>query len=563
MPLEPRSSARRLGRVVPYLEGRGGWVALGAACACSIALLLYLGRGTTFYLDEITIFSESKGFDLRYLLSPHDGQLILLARLVYSGVFKLFGADYVLLRVIDACGVAAVGALLYALVRRRVGGALALPAVLVVLFFGTGWEVVLSPVGILNVYCLAAGLGALLALDRGGRFADLLACALLVVAVSSYSFGVAMSVGVAVLVLARPDRSQRAWVFGVPLLLYAAWTIAKSSLAGPLSGATGFDLADVATFPAFAAESIAHITGAVFGLNYNFAQQNPALAPPDGSWGAVLAAVIAAAGGMAVPPAAALDDGVGADRDPPRLLARDHGGVGIQPAAVERALPLPGRGRPDPARRRDGQGDPRDAAAGGGGVRGRRRGARREHLVPPRRVDVPALLQREHPRGPRRDRHRSRSCVAALHPISRRSIGPPPRGLGATPAVPPGDRSQRFVRVHPGRASWRTRDPIAADADAILGQAYSLHVVPAAGPPGRRGCARVGSNDFALPRGGARILAPRGGELVLRRFAEAPTVQVGSIPAGDFAAIRIPGDRAPDPWRGQLTPAQPITVCAL
>ncbi len=547
--------------MVGYLEGKGGWVALAAACACSIALLLYLGRGTTFYLDEITIFSESKGFDLRYLLSPHDGQLILLARLVYSGVFKLFGADYVLLRVIDACGVAIVGALLYALVRRRVGGALALPAALIVLFFGTGWEVVLSPVGILNVYCLAAGLGALLALDRGGRFADPLACALLVVAVSSYSFGVAVSVGVAVLVLARPDRSQRAWVFGIPLLLYAAWTIAKPSLAGPLSGATGFDLADVATFPAFAAESIAHITGAVFGLNYNFAQQNPALAPPDGSWGAVMAAVIAVAvvwrfrrrrlSTMALALIAillsfwlAITVASGFSRPP-------WNGRYLYPGAI--VLILLGAEMARGIRV-----TPRLVAAGFA-------------------VAVVALagnisFLRDASTFLRSYSESTRADLAAID-IARDHVPPlfiPSAGVLSDPRLAASVQPLRYLPAVARNGSFAfspeelrgAPESDRADADAILGQAYSLHVVPAPPPRSRRGCARVGSSDFELPRGGARILAQRGGELVLRRFADAPTVQAGSIPAGDFMAIRLPGDRAPDPWRGQLTPAQPITVCA-
>src|SRR5438874_7791277 len=73
---------------------RGGWTAMLVAMAASIAVSLWLTRGTTFWFDEFTLFSGSRGYNITGLLTQHNAQLILLPRLIYATVFKLFGPDY-------------------------------------------------------------------------------------------------------------------------------------------------------------------------------------------------------------------------------------------------------------------------------------------------------------------------------------------------------------------------------------------------------------------------------------------------------------------------------------
>ena len=559
------AATRRRGTVdrwIQALDRDAGWLALGAAAVASIALTLYLSRGTTFYLDEITLFSESKGFNLHYLLSPHDGQLILLARLVYSAVFNFFGADYFVIRVVDAAGVAIVGALVYALVRRRVGGTLALAPALIVLFFGTGWEVTLSGNGILNVYCVAAGLGALLALDVGGRYADLIACALLVVSVSSYSFGVAVSFGAAVLILLRPGGWRRAWVFAVPLILYAAWTIAKPSLTEPLSGATGLDLLNIGTFPPFAAESVARVAGAVFGLDYDFSQQHAAVPATTDSWGAVLGVVLIVAAVwqarrrpvsrmvwalIAILVIFWLGITVASGFSRPPSNSRY-----IYPAAVIGILL---------------------AAEIARGIRVSHR-----VVVVTFAVAVLALAGniahlRDASAFLRANADSTRADLAAVE-IARDHVSPlfiPGFGVMSDPRLAGSVQAGTYLPAVARNGSFAfTTDELSAasetargEADDILGQAYSPHVAPATAPRSRRECARVASNDFAIPLHGAVVRAPRGGRLVLRRFADEPTVQAGTLGASRFVAIRIPVDRASERWRGTLAPAQPVEVCPL
>ncbi len=56
---------------------------LGAAMAGALALIIWLGRGTTFSVDELAWFANTPGLDLGDAFAPHGGHLILTSRLVY------------------------------------------------------------------------------------------------------------------------------------------------------------------------------------------------------------------------------------------------------------------------------------------------------------------------------------------------------------------------------------------------------------------------------------------------------------------------------------------------
>src|SRR4051794_18699860 len=148
---------------------RGGWMAIVVAMVVSVVVSLWFTRGTTFWFDEFTLYSGSRGFNITGLVTQHNAQLILLPRLIYATVFKIFGPDYLVIRTVEAVGVALVGATVYALARPRIG-ALALAPAIVLMFFGYGWDSTLTGNGIINVYCLLPGLAALLVLDRDRRF---------------------------------------------------------------------------------------------------------------------------------------------------------------------------------------------------------------------------------------------------------------------------------------------------------------------------------------------------------------------------------------------------------
>ena len=172
------------------LPAGAGWIAFGALALVAFAGLLYLGRSTTFYFDEWDWVQGRRAWNAAALLEPHNEHLSLVPVLVFKLLFSTVGTDsYVPFRVAGLllhCGVAA---LLFAYTRKRVGELLALGAAAVVLFLGTAWPDVLWPFQIGFLSSLAAGIGALLALDREDRRGDVIAAVLLGVALASSSLG--------------------------------------------------------------------------------------------------------------------------------------------------------------------------------------------------------------------------------------------------------------------------------------------------------------------------------------------------------------------------------------
>ena len=125
---------------------------------------------------------------------------------------------------------------------------------------GPAWPDVLWPFQIGFLGSLAAGMGALLALDRGDRRGEIAAAVLLTVALASSSLGIPLFVAAALEILGRPDRRGalaharrpgRALRRLVPRLRRGQ---GKASVDNLLST------------PAYVAEAAAAAAGAVFGL---------------------------------------------------------------------------------------------------------------------------------------------------------------------------------------------------------------------------------------------------------------------------------------------------------
>ncbi|HET6830503.1 MAG TPA: hypothetical protein VFH44_04035, partial [Solirubrobacterales bacterium] len=190
------------------------------------ALLLYLNRDTSFWNDELTWFGNLAGpNNLESLLIPHNSHLIATTRVVYLLTAEVAGPEYLVMRLLGMASVLVAGALFFVWAKRRIGPGWALLPATLLLFYGSAWQHVVGPIGFTVIFSIALGLGALVALDSPGRGRELLACALLTLSVLTYTVGLAYLVGVAVSVLLRRDRLRRAWIFLIPLLLYAAWWI--------------------------------------------------------------------------------------------------------------------------------------------------------------------------------------------------------------------------------------------------------------------------------------------------------------------------------------------------
>jgi hypothetical protein len=225
--------------VAALREPRVAWAVLGVAMLCSGGLILYAAHGQGFAIDELFYYgrvANEKGqfvhyapFSPEYLLAPFNGHLPLGGRFVYELVFATIGANYTVFVLINIAALWAVVALVFELARHRVGNAAALAPCIVLLFLGFAREQLLWPLDFNTAASLAAGLGAVLAIQREDRRGDVLACVLLGLSIAMIELGLAFTLGIALwIVVARPRPNavlRRAWVVAIPVILYAAWYV--------------------------------------------------------------------------------------------------------------------------------------------------------------------------------------------------------------------------------------------------------------------------------------------------------------------------------------------------
>jgi hypothetical protein len=253
---------------------RGAWIALAIAMALSGALILATADGESFGIDEMFYLGrmvEDSGqivqyhsLSLEYLLGPYNGHLQLGGKLIYEATFALFGANYTAFVLVNIAALWACVALVFELARRRVGALAALAPCVLLLFLGFANEVLLWPFDVHTLAAIALGLGALLALERDDRRGDVLACILIVLSIFTIEVGIAILVGIAVLVLLGPDRLRRAWIFILPAALYAAWWIWARKFHQEQSA---IELSNLDLIPKTVFHSAAAVLGSLTGTN--------------------------------------------------------------------------------------------------------------------------------------------------------------------------------------------------------------------------------------------------------------------------------------------------------
>ena len=216
-------------------QPRVAWAVLGFAMLCSAALILYTTHGQSFAIDEVFYYgrvADKQGqlvhyapFSPEYLLAPFNGHLPLGGRFVYELVFATVGAKYTAFVLIDIAALFACVALVFELARRRIGTIAALAPCIVLLFLGFAREQLLWPLDFNTAASLAAGMGAVLAIERRDRRGDILACLLLAVSIAMIELGLSFALGIAIWLALRDRRGalHRAWIVVLPLILYAAW----------------------------------------------------------------------------------------------------------------------------------------------------------------------------------------------------------------------------------------------------------------------------------------------------------------------------------------------------
>jgi hypothetical protein len=543
------------------------WGILAAAMALAAGLILYLNRGTTYNIDQIQVFLDGPEFGVREIFEPVNGHLGAVTAVVYQGLLETLGAGYIPFRVIHIVVLILATGLFFALVKRRIGALPALAPTLVLLFLGSDWGHVATPLGFTVVFSVAMGLGALRALTRDDLPGDITACVLVAISVATFTTGLAFLVGVAISVLLRPDRRRRAWIFLVPLVLYAAWWLWALSLPAGNSADENTKLSNVLLIPNYAFDSLAAATAALAGLNYDFSGR---VSPPTANldWGRVLSAVAVAALVLRI-----------------RRGGTDHSlwvGVGIvlaywvfgalaaeplRPPGLDRYIYLGAVGVLLVAT---------DAARS---VRFSKLGLAALFIAAACSIATNLAFMRDATAFFRDAYSAQARAQFAMLELARDNVQPDFNPIRTVPdaapvSTPAGEYMAAVDRYgSPGFSLSELggqSETVREGADQVLASALGLSLTP----PTRASeeCRRITSDGpgagtgFELPAGTAatmRVSDTDSAQVRVGRFASNPSAELGRLSFDQPAALRVPPDASPVPWRVSISGTSLVEVCAL
>lgn len=208
------------------LSRNAALVLLAALLVAAAAVLLTYGSGLTFFQDSWEFLMHRRHLSAAALLDPHNEHIVLLPVLINQVLLQTFGMSSMMpeLTVLVALWLG-VATLVFVYVRRRLGSWPALFATALLLFLGPGWQDLLWPFQVGFAGSALFGIAMLLALEEEDRRWDYAACAFLGLSIAFSSLGLPFAVAGAVQLLQQRRRGglRRAWIIGVPLLLYAGW----------------------------------------------------------------------------------------------------------------------------------------------------------------------------------------------------------------------------------------------------------------------------------------------------------------------------------------------------
>jgi hypothetical protein len=519
--------------------------------------LLYWLSDLTFWRDEWAFLLHRGGFSPDVFLEPHYEHIAVAPIVVYKGLLALFGMDSPTpFQVVAVATFLLTVALLFVYLRRRVSAWLALAGVLPILFFGSSWDDLLWPFQIGYFGSMAAGIGALLALDREDRAGDLWACALLVVALSFSSVGVPFAVAGAVHVLTGADVRRRAYVAAVPIALYALWWLGWGHEAENRAS-----LDTLLASPAFVFDGFASNLSSLLGLAGTKAFETDSFA-----WGRpLLIGALALAGlrlwrlgrvprwvlvtvalGLSFWLLAGLNTMIGREPDAGRyqyvgaiftlliaaeLLRRTR----IPRPAVIAALAISAVAALSNFSLLE------EYGSGLAGLAAQQRGGLAALELARDRADPGFQLTMEN------------SDVDYLGELDAGSYFSAVDGYGS----PAYDPAQLVAASEPARIA----------ADKVSAAALGITLEPASGGPPAGDCLLARPAGAAiegdLPPGGALLAVPPRvyANVDLRRYATASfPVKLGRL-RGATAALRIPPDRSSEPWQIGITATGPVRIC--
>lgn len=531
--------------------------------AVALAALMAVSSGLTFFWDEWNVILRGPGWSADTLLTPLNEHPYLGPVVIYKLLLATVGLEsnwpY---RAVNLALMLAVVALVYAFVRPRLGQLVALGLALVLALLGPAWEDLLWAAGVSFHGSLAAGLGALLLLERARERNELYACALLVVSVAFSSLGLVFVLGALIDVLTSGRPIRAACVAAIPIVLYAVWyavyggeadsavslenlldapryvAVAASAALASLTGLSGISSEALGVSTGFGQPLLVFVAG---GVIYLIARRPQRLSRR--LW--ILLAVAGAFWALA-----ALNEAPGREAGASRYQLIAAVFVVLIAAELLRGERLRGGWRWVFA-----------AACGLAVV-----------------SNLGALRFGEHYL-----RDRTDSTLASLSALegARDAIDPEMVIAGGAPGSPfPSNYTagQYFAAVDRwgspvGSGESPADGPEAArsGADQLLAAALGLAAAPSA-PDGQAGdaCttarpdAASGVASLELPAGGARLSSAREMTIALRRWSlEDFPVELGSAAPGAGVDVAIPTDSFDQPWSAAVRTAGDVEVCPL
>ena len=233
------------------------------AAVVSGGLLIALNAQLTFFIDDWEVLLHRRGFSVDAFFSDHAGHPSMSLVAVYKALQATFGMGSLTpYAVVSTLVFIASVVLLFIWMRRRVGDWLALAGALPLLFLGAAYEDLMSPFQLGYFAPIACGIGALLALEGGNRRGDVICCALLVFAISFQTVGLVFVAAAAVAIAWDRELRARAWVVVLPAALYALWYLGW----GRSSDASQLSFENIATAPGFILDGYAAAVSSLFGL---------------------------------------------------------------------------------------------------------------------------------------------------------------------------------------------------------------------------------------------------------------------------------------------------------
>lgn len=234
------------------LQRRLPWVLLGVAMFVSGLLLLSLTSGITFVTDEWDLLLLRQSWVPGSFLDPFNEHMVMVPAAIYKVLQAIFGMGSPrpmqvtsILLFLTSC------LLLFVWLRSRVGDWVALLMTILIVFLGAAFEDLVWSFQMGVFGSVAAGLGALVALDRDDRKGDYWATGLLVLSLAFGSAGIPFLAGAAAEWALNPrERRRRLLVPAVPVLFFVVWWLGWGHTAD-----SSFSLAKIVDIPRYTFEA--------------------------------------------------------------------------------------------------------------------------------------------------------------------------------------------------------------------------------------------------------------------------------------------------------------------